>query len=380
MQAVFAYLVLILPLSRFVFGFHIYFGFSVVVFVCLMFVFILKRGIINIYLLSFSFLILAMFLFGALRGGESFELVFYPFNSLFLLGLAYWFSGLSSVSQDKCGKYALITYLVIFLVLGVNEGFSPQNINEFYEGSSRNVVSAVGIYYLIIYSVSMISLRDKSPVIFSFIILVVCIICFGRAGIFFGFLVFSFSVFYNLFISSSNSKRNKLLLSVLAAAAFIVFSYVYFSDLLESLLGLTNFSKGVESPRSDMVRDYLQFLGFYEFLMGVDLKAIPIFNEYSGNPHNSYILGHSSYGFFYLLFIFLLILCCLFFQINSRQFYLSFLLFFWLGRIFFDILSLMYYLDFVVYYIFWASYRGQRRNAVNKCPRLAIPNPLSSTR
>ena len=108
------------------------------------------------------------------------------------------------------------------------------------------------------------------------------------------------------------------------------------------------------SVRKDLVLDYLYKVDLVSFFVGVDRFSIDSIYSLGGNPHNGYVLGHSSYGFLYFLIISYVLFMGLFFAFNRYDLliYLIVILIFMMRNAF-DILSLFGLFDYVFYYIFF---------------------------
>jgi len=58
----------------------------------------------------------------------------------------------------------------------------------------------------------------------------------------------------------------------------------------------TNLDSGLDTPRWELWRIYWENLNFLNLIVGVDVTNLPMYNEFGGNPHNSFIKFHSRVG------------------------------------------------------------------------------------
>ena len=100
--------------------------------------------------------------------------------------------------------------------------------------------------------------------------------------------------------------------------------------------GIGKFNVGIENPRLDIFKDYLDFDNFYQIILGKQIKVFEYFDigsfsaEDLFNPHNSAIILHNTCGIFGFLIIPVLVFASLKILINNSVskgiFFLSILL------------------------------------------------------
>lgn len=343
----FSYLVFISPLVRLGFGLEFY---AVFFFILVSFVFLLIiRNKIHIQysLLPLLILIASCFLYSLFFGKDQLNIIFYSFLTLAMFLVSSWI-----VKQDdkiiiQSALLALTTYYVFLAVSGLRFGFSANDINNYLLGASRNVVSALAIFLQVLYSSLYYRYHGRLPVVTPMLTFVVCFLAYGRTGLALSFVMLVLSLFHGF-----NLKNNKVKLgfiSILAVISFL-FLIINFDYFYTTIISNTNFKSGLDTPRSQMLIDYLNFIGLHEYIVGVDLSSIASIAYYNSNPHNSYVYGHANYGFFYIL-----VLLFLFFYLFIKTVFYKdvtvylLLLFICLARIFLDILTLFGLYDFVVY-------------------------------
>ena len=314
---------------------------------------------LNIFSLFLPFNILFLFLMNKINYKESF--LFFIF--LFLLVV---FGVLSPVSMSIWVPsliLALNTFLIAlifnnnlafrfiyFLLFFANcfvvfkwyqSGFLSWFGDELMPGKSRNIVSA----YLIIFQIYYFILCDinskKINVFLSFFTFLNCILLFGRTGIVLGFMLFLFAVYKRygkvFFIG---------LLTLGSMFLGVIYTYIFTQ---------TNFERGLDSPRSALFREYFMGVNQYDFFFGRNiLQCCSLITSYTGNPHNSFILGHSQFGIMHtitFIFIFLVV-------ILSRKIELVFLLFILYFRYYFDTIGMFSVFDIPIFLIFIQAYKS----------------------
>lgn len=353
--------VLVAPIVRGVFGFQPYLP---IFFVMVVFSFLLLflgycKGL-SFYLffllfsLAFVFVVLTKF-------EDSLTLYFSVLNLLNLI-IGYWLARQDSQKILYFSIFVLILYYALFLCLGLIYGYAPDDINNFFKNSSRNAVSAAALFFQILYSTSHYRVSGKLPLLTPIITFVISFLAYGRSGMFFSFLFVIWS-FSSRFWTTKTSYKIVVIfvglsIGVLGVKNFDLIEYYLFSQ--------TNFTLGFESPRSLMLKAYIEELDFFSFFYGVDLSSIPIIKDFNNNPHNSVLLGHAMFGFFHIIF---LISCAIMFLV-SKRFSKKLMVYSILALVFFarsltDIVALPGVYDFIFFYIFFIAMSGFKASNVN---------------
>lgn len=219
-------------------------------------------------------------------------------------------------------------------------GFLSWFGDELMPGRSRNIVSAYLIIFQIYYFVLCDINSKKINTFLSFFTFVNCILLFGRTGIALGFILLLFSVY------KSYGKAFFISLLALGGMFFgVIYTYIFTE---------TNFERGLDSPRSILFREYFMGIDEYELIFGRNIyQCCSLITSYDGNPHNSFILGHSQFGIIHTI-IFLIIL---FVVILSKKIELIFLIVLLYFRYSFDTIGMFSVFDIPIFLIFVQAYK-----------------------
>lgn len=342
------FLLFILPLISSVLGVFAYLPLVLFLFSYIFIVYYYKR---HVYLSAefYKIFILLFFMLLYALVSQRLNVIFFSFMSILHLFFSYFLIFQDKKKILKISLSVLILFYLFVAYSGFTIGWSHLDMNNYFLNSSRNALVAMGIFYQILYSVNFYRVYGNMPLLSPVLLTALAIIAIGRSGIAISFLIILFSNFIRFY----NSKKSLKIFLCIIGVGCTVYFYNYLKDLLEILVGATKFSRGFETERIDLFLSYLNIVDFEMFLIGVNLQDTIPFCYFGGNPHNSFILGHSFYGLFYILFI-------VFFLFASTSsvliykytivYYFLFLVF--LLRLNFDILGLPGVYDFIFYYVF----------------------------
>ncbi len=284
-----------------------------------------------------------IFIFGLIVLGFFFSLMLnsWDFSIQIFSGLVllFWNITLSILAlKYKVRKILLLIFCLFSSYVffqGFLNRFDPDFGNHILAESSRNYVSAILIIYYISYAVLSYIDKSKVGILISLLLFVNCVILFGRTGIAVSCMLLIYAIYDNY-----GTKVSVLISIVLATLSSIIYYYA---------LEYTNFADGLETPRTLMIKEYIENINEREFLLGRNFfDCCQTIVAFGPNPHNSFIALHSIYGF-YGISISIFALMVVFF---SRKFALFFLLILIYFRYFFDVLGLFYFLDFAIVMIF----------------------------
>ncbi|WP_339504588.1 hypothetical protein [Pseudomonas sp. RL_105y_Pfl2_101] len=247
-----------------------------------------------------------------------------------------WFS---IASYSTFYLYELPFYFVLggTLILFLGFGYGPAEFNTVLSGYSRNGYSAILLAFAGGYIFSRVYRDKKISLLLLVLVLVSSFPLYGRSGI---------AMAFALVLAVLCHKSIKLAaLFGLCGVVGVIFSL---GSIEGYIYGATNFSAGIESPRSEMLEQYANALDVMGLFFGVDVGRVPIILEYGKNPHNAFILLHSYYGLavFPLLCLFVVSLLKLF--VDGRYMLLVVALLF-LFRAFFDIIYLFGLFDYLLF-------------------------------
>lgn len=345
-------IVLLSPIARHVIGFNLY-AFLLIVMASFVFLLICSNYFNGYKVIIPTLLFLFMFVFLLLSNASNTEGLFNTVGTIILFLLSYWLARQDFILVKKISLVSLLVFYVFFVLAMLIYGFSPDNINNYLVNSSRNVVSAIALFLQIMYSASYFRVNYKLPNVTPVITLILAIISFGRTGIALSAALVLLSAI--VYFWERKIAYKSFVLFVLFC--FVLFSYQYYSYVEYFIFTNTSFKSGLETPRVEMIKDYFFNFDFFDFLLGRDLLSLPIISVYGGNPHNSFVYGHSLYGVFYfismvwlLFFIFKSFISC-----KHSIVYIALLLIF-LIRISMDKLSLPGVFDYIIFYIIFIMY------------------------
>lgn len=297
---------------------------------------IIKKQYLHRVYFLFIMCLFAMLLYILIFKNEM-RLLFHIIVYLYSAIAAYWLFKINSKILLKASFFSLIIFYLFFMAAGLYYGFSPYAINDFFPASSKNYVSAIAIFSQIVYSATYYRVYKKLPLWTTLITLVICILTTGRSAIILSFLIFIVSF---LFMTYYGTKKEKIITSfVLLLLSFVILFNI--NLIIEMLLLYTNFVQGLESPRSLMNQSYMESMNLQYLIFVVDLSSIQIYNEFNLNPHNTFVMEHSRFGIFYLIFI-------LIFMIYSLYLFV-FLLSIFFMRIYFDTLITNHFIMFLLF-------------------------------
>jgi hypothetical protein len=366
----FILLVFLSPVIRFATGFFPY---------LLAFVLMVGWGVILLlrnYYLGYKALIpimllLSMTLFVVMTDPSNLEALFYSFVSLISFMTAFWLAKQDIIKVSKISLIALLLFYMFFIYSMIKHGSTSSDVNNYFIESSRNAVSATALFLQILHSTAYYRANKRLPKITPAITFLIAILAYGRSGVALsaGLVVFTFAVTF-----LKTKPIYKLAFSFVILIFFLLLSENI--TLAENIIfNKTNFSSGLESPRTLMVQQYWESMDLISFLVGSDLSTVPIISQYNNNPHNSIIYGHSQYGIFYIILMswFFFVVCWYGIFYKKTAIYIT-LISIYLVRIFLDSLSLPGVFDFIFYYIFFVLCFDCKYHRLNR----SVKNSVSS--
>ncbi len=344
------YIVVAASISRYIFGYVFFGGFLLFAILSLYFLFRVNFREL-FFRLRFEYAVLASILgfvflysfFNSIFVTKSFNPIYYSalMFSLFYLTLYVRLYDVGGSVQFRMSFYFLVGYYFFFLFAVVKLGFAVDVFNEIFPNQSRNFVSGLAILLQIWYSLNKFKFKDGVTLITPLLTAALCILCFGRSGIAFSLILV---VFCYLFHFKGIAFRFLFCLAIMLLLFFNLESIIFI------VTEQTNFSRGVDSSRTELWLGYLERIDFVSFFSGVSLNDVPAIRQLSGNPHNSFLFGHSNLGFFYILMlsVFAIIL------LSCRSFYVVFLSIVLFSRLFFDTIMAPSVLDYILFFVLYS--------------------------
>lgn len=248
-------------------------------------------------------------------------------GSITLLGnllLAYVFI---LVENKKMTFWVVLSYAITIGFIAYKLFILSVDPNDIYATLSRNHAGFVVVFwtgFLLFY------LRITYNRFFLFIPifgLILSFFLFGRTSLIVSALLVLLVFFYKF--------KNNRLIQFFAIALLIVGCYSLFISFGDKLTTETNLGEGLDTPRWELWRIYWRHINLSTLFTGVDVTTLPMYDQFAGNPHNSFIKFHSRAGIGSILFI-ILFFVSIFKYIKTKQFYVLGLLLLLTMRALFD--------------------------------------------
>lgn len=267
------------------------------------------------------------------------------FNTLFvswIMCFNVFFLSILMLNREIIKYIYFLLFLSNILVIyfAVQNDFNPEFGNNLLENKSRNYVSGTLAIFTVYYLTLCRIFKEKISIILLVLLVVNSLFLYGRSGIAISFMILLFGLYYRL---------GKLIFSIL--------SIVILSSLgliLNFLLKETNFSEGLDTPRSALFSEYVNSAlnNTYSLFFGVDIsKCCSLIVAYGSNPHNSFLMGHSVYGIISTLIVFVMIIVV----IASKRLDMILLLLLIIMRYSLDTMGIFGYYDISFFTIFYFS-------------------------
>lgn len=238
-------------------------------------------------------------------------------GTITLLGnlvLAYLFI---TIENKKMVIWMLISYAITVGFIAYNLFILNTDPNYIYEGLSRNHAGFVVVFWTGFLLFYLKITYDYYLLIFPIFGLILSFFLFGRTSLIVSALLVVLVFFYKF--------KNNRIIQILALALLALGVYYLFINFGDKLTTETNLGEGLDTPRWELWRIYWQHINFVNLFTGVDVTTLPMYDQFSGNPHNSFIKFHSRAGIGSIIFIMLFIIS-IFKYITLKQYYILLLL------------------------------------------------------
>ena len=248
-------------------------------------------------------------------------------GSITLLGnllLAYIFI---LVENKKMTPWVFLSYAITIGYIAYKLFILNIEPNYIYEGLSRNHAGFVVVFWTGFLLFYLKITYNRFPLIIPVFGLILSFFLFGRTSLIVSALLVLLVFFFKF-------KSNRAV-QLFAVALLVVGCYYLFISFGDQLTTETNLGKGLDTPRWELWRIYWEHINIVNLFTGVDVTMLPLYDQYSGNPHNSFIKFHSRVGIGSLFFI-ILFFVSIFKYINARQYYILGLLMLLTLRALFD--------------------------------------------
>lgn len=252
--------------------------------------------------------------------------------------------------------YWLMTIVIIFYSIK-NDFGDPGAYDIIFDKSSRNYVSMIYIQILIFLHLAYYKEGILLPIRYSIIVLLGCLILFGRTGIAISGAIVLFSIL-QLILSKKTFLQIKIIWFCILFFLLSLF-LAYYNIFIDFFSNYTSFSSGTESIRSLVVEEYWSKVikDINNALFSTELnKCCYVTAQLNFNTHNSFILGHLRYGILHTI-ISLLIYFYILASRNITFIFFATLIYF---RYWFDQVGLFSAVDIVLFYIVSCIYTDKK--------------------
>jgi hypothetical protein len=238
-------------------------------------------------------------------------------GSITLLGnllLAYVFI---LAENKKLTPWIILSYTITIGFIAYKLFVLNTDANEIYEGLSRNHAGFVVVFWTGFLLFYLKISYNLFLLIFPLFGLLLSFFLFGRTSLIVSALIVLLVFFYKF--------RSNRAVQIFAVALLTLGSYYLFLNFGEKLTTETNLGAGLDTPRWELWRIYLENVNIVNLFTGVDVTTLPMYDQFSGNPHNSFIKFHSRVGVGAILFI-VLFFVSIFKYVKTKQYYILWLL------------------------------------------------------
>tara|TARA_R110002096_G_scaffold229836_1_gene419442 strand:- start:1053 stop:2054 length:1002 start_codon:yes stop_codon:yes gene_type:complete len=219
--------------------------------------------------------------------------------------------------NKKMTLWVVASYLITILFISYHLFVLETNANLIYEGLSRNHAGFAVVFWTIFLMFHLKIAYNYFPLLPPLIGVTLAFFLFGRTSLIVSFLLLLVVFFYKF---KSNNKARAFAIILLGAVFYYL--WVQYGSLLSTE---TNLGEGLDTPRWELWQIYFDHINFINFFTGIDVSTLPLYDIYSGNPHNSFIKFHSRVGIGSIVFI-ILFFVSLFKYLKAKQYYVFWLL------------------------------------------------------
>lgn len=311
------------------------------------------------------FFILSLFLFSIIQlfvmRNNTFSMAA-QFFANFFFGISFFYSSFNKRVFAGLFLCMFFYFMFSYIVVGV------QAEDVFIV--SRNYISIIALLSISLYFISCrFDLKNigKLPCVISFLMVLINFWAIGRSGIAISLLIFIFLLF------SYVMKRYILLLFLLAITVLFILLVPSNIEIVSNFgnsisffqVGLERFQRlGGGGQRSYINAEYIElvFSNLKNLFFGIDLSNVRSIVEVDGNPHNSFINLHITFGFFGVLLFIIISMLTLYRSILQANYLLLMVFFLSLFRVSVDIAAFNGPLDAIIVYCLFYSIRYSNIN------------------
>lgn len=263
-------------------------------------------NVVSVYIVSLviaSFIALPFSIFHGLQNVGHFYVLVLSLLLSYILSrdakILFWSSRITIVFIQMYILGYVMTYV----------GDSP--MENIIPGASYNGISSYIIILQCSYSIISWVYNKSFAWVTSAVTMYLCFISIGRGAVVSG-LMLVFFTFVFWFLSLSNKKKTFITFLLLLGGGSVIWMGIK-NGLILSLFKKTKLVAGfVSGERLWMWQDYWRELSTVEFFFGRNFKGLVIGEFFNGNPHSSFVRGHSKFGFLYTLLVIIGPFICMF--------------------------------------------------------------------
>ncbi len=231
------------------------------------------------------------------------------------------------VENKKITPWVVLSYAITIGYIAYKLFILNTEPNDIYEGLSRNHAGFVVVFWTVFLLFHLKTTHNRYLLVFPILGLILSFLLLGRTSLIVSTLLVLLVFFFKF--------KNNRVVQFFAVALLAVGCYYLFINFGDKLTTETNLGKGLDTPRWELWRIYWEHINLVNLFTGVDVTMLPLYDQYNGNPHNSFIKFHSRVGIGSLSFI-ILFFVSIFKYINTKQYYILGLLMLLTLRALFD--------------------------------------------
>ncbi|WP_179021401.1 hypothetical protein [Winogradskyella forsetii] len=221
------------------------------------------------------------------------------------------------INNKKITFWVVLAYAVTIGYIAYKLFVLNSDPNDIYEGLSRNHAGFVVVFWTGFLLFHLKVTYNRFPLIFPIVGLILSFFLFGRTSLIVSSLMVLLVFFYKF--------RKNRIIQICAATALVAVCYSLYLNFSETLTTETNLGEGLDTPRWELWRIYLDHIDLINLFTGIDVTTLPMYNQFAGNPHNSFIKFHSRAGIGGIVFI-ILFFVSIYKYISSNQYYILLIL------------------------------------------------------
>ncbi|GAA4882754.1 hypothetical protein GCM10023311_01070 [Flaviramulus aquimarinus] len=263
-------------------------------------------------------------------------------GSVTLLGNLFLSFIYFQIDNKKTTIWIIASYLITIIFISYKLFVLEIHPNLLYEGLSRNHAGFAVVFYTIFLLFHLKVTYNRFPILPPLIGVVLAFFLFGRTSLIVTFILLLVVLFYKF---KSNHKAR-----IVAIFLFLGLCYYLWLKYGSLLSTETNLGEGLDTPRWELWRIYIESINFINIFTGVDVTELRMYDQFGGNPHNSFIKFHSRVGIGSFAFITLFFLS-IFKYLKTKQYYIFWLLILLTIRAFFDSDIFIGNFDFIFFII-----------------------------